>query len=148
MKIKLFGLLLILSLISCDFFESTNSEGYRDGSDSGVLVNGGSLVGSWETTHEWQIYEHQPSDWIIVNPSYSDSFTFFEDGTFISANVYNGCSSNEGKYYIEGEKIRLVFICESEDTEEVYIDEFFYREEYVVFIEEAYGKIYKLELVK
>ena len=54
-----------------------------------------------------------------------------------------------GTYVIEGVKITLKYICEAqpEIIKEVVIDEFFFRENYIVFIQgNNYGNISKFEL--
>lgn len=149
MKFRVITCLLLMSLYSCSFFfEDTNSEGYRNGSGSGPLINEGSLIGNWEQTSRWITLEHAPSHWEPVNIKTSDSYVFYEDGTFISSNVWNECSSNEGKYTISGKSIILKYVCDTvpETTEEIFIDEFFFTESHAVLIRKAYSMIYKMEL--
>ncbi len=139
-------------MFSCSFFESYNSEGYRDGSDSGTLMNEGSLVGTWEETYEWDNAGGEGrASWRPVNIRYSDRYVFLEDGTFTSTNTDDNCIGNKGTYTIEGSKLKLIYLCqtEPETTIEVSFGEFFFREKHIVFIKgNGDSNISKFELVK
>jgi len=145
--------LFILLFSSClDLgYGDYNRDGYRDGSESGVLTNSGSLIGKWNETYKWsnQEYENAPSFWEPLNINNSDNYVFLENGTFTSTNNISDCLGTNGTYVIEDVKITLKYICEEqpEIIKEVVIDEFFFRENYIVFIQgNNYDNISKFEL--
>lgn len=147
----LFALFLIF--YSCgSLFDDYNDDGYRDGSDKGVLVNGGSLIGSWEETYNWSHGGGEsPSKWVPVNINYSNNYKFLANGTFTSTNNIQDCTGGNGTYTIEGKKIKLKYTCNTnpKTTKEVVIGEYFFRERYIVFIQgDGYDNISKLEFVK
>jgi hypothetical protein len=157
MKFRIIYYLLTLSLYSCglSFGDEYDPEGYRDGSNSSIQVNDGSLVGSWEETFTWNTSdpnnEYPSANWSPVNINNSDNYVFLEDGTFTSTNNISDCTGSNGTYLIEGTKITLTYICETQPgiTKEVLIDEFFFRENYIVFIKgDDYKDISKFELVQ
>jgi hypothetical protein len=154
MKSRIIYCLLSISIFSsCYLFqdEDNNREGYRDGSESGTLINEGSLIGSWEETYKWSHGDEHPSSWYPANIRYSDHYVFLEGGTFTSTNTISECLGSAGTYTLEGTKIKLKYICQTdpEITKEVVIDEFFFREKHIVFIKgEDYHNISKFELVK
>ena len=121
-----------------------------EGLDTGDLINTGSLIGRWEKTYRW--YDaggERPSFWEPLNINNSDNYVFLENGTFTSTNNISDCLGTNGTYVIEGVKITLKYICEAqpEIIKEVVIDEFFFRENYIVFIQgNNYGNISKFEL--
>lgn len=152
MKSKILSFSLFLLLFSCgDFFKTYNQEGYRDGSDTGTLINNGVLVGKWEETFKWNSFGGEsPSEWEPVNINNSDNYEFLDDGTFTSTKNISDCLGTNGTYTIQGQKIILKYICETqpEITKEVIIDEYFFRENYLVFKQgEGYYNISKFELV-
>lgn len=156
MKSRIIYCFVLMSLPSCSFLfdgDNYNKEGYRDGSGSGSLINKGSIIGSWEQTYRWESFNSDfPSyEWIPTNINYGYNYVFLEDGTFTSTNDIYECTGTNGTYIIEGSKITLKYICETEPevTKEELIDEFFFRENYIVFIKgDGYDNISKLELVK
>ena len=154
MKFRITCCLMAILLSSCgDFFKTyDNQEEFREDFGSGTLINSGSLVGSWEETHTWETYGGEsPSSWYPININYSDTYTFVEDGTFTSTNNISDCTGTNGTYIIEGTKITLTYICETQPDviKEVLIDEFFFRENYIVFIKgDDYNDISKFELVQ
>lgn len=159
MKIKTIPSFILILLFFCScLLRNYDTEGYREGSDSGILINDGSLIGSWEETYKWESGGGEfPSSWNPVNINYSDNYVFLEDNTFTSTNSIYECEGSNGTYLIEDKKITLKYICETdpEKIKEVYIGEFFFREEYLVFIQtngesgsENFYKISKLELKK
>ncbi|MDG1397946.1 MAG: hypothetical protein P8P88_06125 [Polaribacter sp.] len=140
MKTKIFYcclfILLFSSCLNLDF-PDFDRDGYRDGSESGVLTNNGSLIGKWNETYKWsnQEGEFTPSYWEPVNINNSDNYVFLENGIFTSTNNISDCSGTNGTYLVEGRKITLKYVCETqpEIIKEVVIDEFFFRENYIVF---------------
>ena len=138
MKSKIVYCCLLILLSSCGpLFENYDRDGYRDGSESGVLINNGSLIGKWNETYKWsnQEYEYASSFWEPVNINNSDNYVFLENGTFTSTNNISDCLGTNGSYLVEGRKITLKYVCETqpEIIKEVVIDEFFFRENYIVF---------------
>ena len=156
MKFRIICCFLILSLFSCILpfdDDDEDKEAYRDGQGSEVLINEGSLVGSWEETHEWRSFrgDYLYWKWDPININYSDNYMFLEDGTFTSTNIIDDCKGTNGTYTIEGSKIILKYICEidPEVTKDILIDEFFFREKHIVFIKgNDTSNISKFELVK
>ena len=151
MKSKIINSFILICLFySCFPFSETYDEGYRNGSESGILINEGSLVGSWEKTYEWKnVGGESYYTWIPVDVKYSDNYVFLEDGTFTSSKNINNCLESSGTYSVNGTKLQLIYNCEPGITEEVLIDEFFFREKYIVFIQEDdTTNISKFELVK
>jgi len=151
MKSKVFYYFLLLSIFSCNsLFEGNNRDGYRDGSESGILINGGSLIGRWEETYKWNNGGGEfRSEWNIVDIKYSDNYEFLADGTFTSTKNINDCLGTTGTYLIEGTKLTLKYNCEPGVTKEVLINEFFFREKHIVFIKgEGTSDISKFELIK
>jgi len=153
MKSRILSFFILLLLFSCGpFFEG--HEDYREGSESGNLINEGSLIGKWEETYQWENGGEFSDSWEPVNIRYSDNYIFKEDNTFTSTNKISDCTGSNGTYIIEEKEINLNYICESqpEIIKEILINEFFFREQYVVFIqkdENGYIKnISKFELVK
>ena len=154
MKYRIICCCLLILLSSCgslfDIFETYDRDAYREGLDTGDLINTGSLIGRWEKTYRW--YDaggERPSFWEPVNINNSDNYVFLENGTFTSTNNIFDCLGTNGTYVIEGVKITLKYICETqpEIIKEVVIDEFFFRENYIVFIQgNNYGNISKFEL--
>ena len=152
MKTKFFYLLIFISICSCSsFFENSdfNKEGYRDGSESGILINNGSLIGQWEKTFQWDNGGGEfPSEWIPTDIRRSDSYEFFEDKTFVSKNNIFDCTGTSGTYSIISSKLTLTYNCEPGITKEYIIDEFFFRESHMVFIiGTGTSNISKFELV-
>ena len=129
-------ILLFSSCLNLDF-DDHNRDGYRDGSKSGILTNNGSLIGKWNETYKWsnREYEYGSSYWEPVNINNSDNYVFLENGTFTSTNNISDCLGTNGSYLVEGRKITLKYVCETqpEIIKEVVIDEFFFRENYIVF---------------
>ena len=150
MKTKIIYCCLFILFSSCgDLFESYNQQGYRDGSDSGILINDGSLIGSWEETYTWNEGDAEyGSSWYPLNIKNSNNYVFLSDGTFTSTNDISDCLGSNGTYIVEGSKITLKYICETqpEVIKEVVIKEFFFRENYAVFIYRDSDKISKIEL--
>lgn len=151
MKSRIFYYFFILSILSCGtLFENHNYDGYRDGSESGILVNNGSLIGSWEKTYHWNNGGGEfATSWDPVDVKRSDNYEFFDNNTFTSTNDINECLGTSGTYKIENSKLTLTYICEIGITKEVIIDEFFFREKYIVFVKgSGTSNISKFELVK
>jgi hypothetical protein len=159
MKSKIICCCLFILLSSCgplfqrDDPEVYNLDAYRDGSDSGVLTNNGSLIGEWEETYEWVSGdgEREPY-WDPIYINHRTNYVFLENGTFTQNNRYSGsnCLKANGTYLVEGRKITLKYVCETqpEIIKEVVIDEFFFRENYIVFKQgDNYYNISKFELV-
>lgn len=147
MKSKFFYCFILLSIFSCSSLFDNNDDGYRDGSNTGPLVNNGSIVGSWTETYEWKNVTGEGfSAWSPLNIRYSDNYIFLEDGTFTSTKNINGCLGTSGTYKINGSKLTLKYVCEPNVTKDVLIDEFFFREKYIVFIKDT--KISKFELAR
>jgi hypothetical protein len=144
MKFRIIYYLLIISLYSCNGFfgDDFDLEGYRDGSLSNIQINDGSLIGNWEETYNWKVDdidgEHPSAKWSPININNSDNYVFLVDGTFTSTNNILDCLGSNGNYLIEGTKITLTYICETqpEITKEVIINEFFFTENFIVFIQE------------
>ncbi|WP_298782585.1 hypothetical protein [uncultured Polaribacter sp.] len=154
MKFKLFYCLIITVLLSsCSNLFKTydDQEDFREDSGSGIQINSGSLVGQWQETHTWETFGGEaPSSWSPININYSDTYTFLDDGTFTSNKDITDCASSNGTYLVEEKKIILTYICETQPiiTKEILIDEFFFREDYIVFIEgDYYDNISKFELI-
>lgn len=139
-------------LCSCFNFGDSglNTDGYREDSGSGILINDGSLVGSWEQTYKWDNRGGEfTALWKVVDIKTSDNFIFLEDGRFTSTKNITDCLESSGTYTIEGTSLKLIYNCEPLLTKEVIIDEFFFREKYIVFIQgEGTSNISKFELVK
>lgn len=151
-RIIYYSLLILLSSCLSLYDDDFNNEEFRDGSNLGPLTNNGSLIGKWEETYYWvkaEKTEHGPY-WSSINVNYSDNYIFLEDGTFTSTNDITDCLGSNGTYVVEGTKITLKYICETqpEIIKEVIIDEFFFRENYIVFVQgDDYNNISKFELV-
>lgn len=151
-RIVCYCLLVLLSSCGNLFERDYDDDEFREGSDLGTLINNGSLIGNWEETYTWvkgEKTEHGPY-WSSINVNYSDNYIFLEDGTFTSTNEVSDCLGSNGTYVIEGSKITLKYICETqpEIIKEVIIDEFFFRENYIVFVQgDDYNNISKFELV-
>ena len=105
--IYIFAFTLIFSSCS-SLFGDYNDDGYRDGSDIGTLINGGSLIGNWEETYKWSHGGGEfASKWSVVNVNYSKNYKFLANGTFTSTNNIVDCAGSNGTYVIEGKKIKL-----------------------------------------
>ena len=149
MKSKIVCCCLLIS--SCGpLFENYDRDSYRDGSESGVLTNNGSLIGKWEKTYKWSDSGgERESYWTPVNINNSDNYVFLENGTFTSTKNISICTGTNGTYLVEGRKITLKYVCETQPKiiKEVVIDEFFFRENYIVFKQgDDYYNISKFEL--
>ncbi|TVZ56873.1 hypothetical protein OD91_2174 [Lutibacter sp. Hel_I_33_5] len=154
MKSKIaYCLLLVLTTSCSSLFNDDNydPEAYREGSDSGKLINEGSLIGKWEETYNWvDGGGERPSFWKPINLSNSDKYEFLLDSTFTSnINILN-CIEIGGNYLIESKKINLKYTCQSQPDviKEIFIHEYFFREDYIVFIHGSGNNISKFELVK
>ena len=153
MKSKVIYFILLLTIFSCDsLFDDFNENGYRDGQNIGTLINDGSIIGYWEQTHLWNSKGEHQAIWEPVNVKHSDNYEFFENGTFTSTNNITDCQGSNGTYEVEESKIILTYNCEPNITKEVFIDEFFFTEKHIVFIQNNDDDddtiISKLELIK
>jgi hypothetical protein len=152
-------LFILLSFCETPINEVYNLDAYRDGSDSGVLTNNSSLIGEWEETYEWISGDGEMKPyWDPIYINHRTNYVFLENGTFTQNNRYSGsnCLKASGTYLVEGRKITLKYVCETqpEIIKEVVIDEFFFRENYIVFKQgdnyyqgDNYNNISKFELV-
>ena len=138
MKFRFIYFMALASLItSCFSSLEEYSEDFREGSDSSILINGGSLTGNWEETHRWDDGGgERPSGWSAVNVNYGKSYNFLEDGTFTATNHITYCPEINGTYTVEGTKITLNYFCQelAVKTRADVIEEFFFTKDYIVFI--------------
>jgi hypothetical protein len=133
--------------------EAYDLDAYRDGSESGVLTNNGSLIGEWEKTYKWNDGQGESEPyWDPIRIDHLTNYVFLENGTFThnNINLSSNCLKANGTYLVEGRKITLKYVCETqpEIIKEVVIDEFFFRENYIVFKQgDNHYNISKFELV-
>lgn len=121
----------------CRGYNDCTEDGYREGATTPPFINEGSIVGKWEATYEWTYGSAEFGyQWSPIYFSNSILYSFFDDGTFALSDEISECIDGSGTYEIKDTQIELNYSCDSETTnlKTVLIDEFFFRKNYLVMI--------------